>query len=215
MAYLAYGRQWLAGAYAWAYVLSQPVLWALYFLLILELYSLMLEEFPGIRRLGRMVLLSALGAITLVSCALIVLDHQAGFDPYPFLSYLTLQQRSIFLCLSALTLLLLLFTAHYRLPIARNVWILYASFGAFFLASAFLFTLRRYFGAGFASTRDLLGLVVYFAGLLGASLFVSRPGELQKRPISEIWGRRNRDLEAALSSQLQGFNQVLLKVLRQ
>ena len=84
-----------------------------------------------------------------------------------------------------------------------------------FLTNAFLYTLRRYFGPTFSSSRDLLGLLAYFVALVGATLFVSKAGEMEKRPISAMWGRRDPELEAALSSQLQSFNQVLLKVLRQ
>jgi hypothetical protein len=201
--------------YGVMYLVTQPLVWMFYFLLILEFYSRMTEEFPGIRRLGRLVSLSALFGAALVCCVLAACDEHAGAEHYPFLSYLFLQQRSVFFCLSALTLLLLLFAAHYRLPVCRNVWILYACFGGYFLVNALLFTLRRYFGEAFASSRDLLGNLAYFVSLLGGCLFVSRGGEKRKQPISDIWGTRNRELEEALCLQLRSFNQVLVKVLKQ
>src|SRR5262245_26472232 len=60
----AWGVRW----YGNVYVFTVPVLWAFYFLICLELYSRMLDEFPGIRRLGRLVLFSALGAATALCC---------------------------------------------------------------------------------------------------------------------------------------------------
>ena len=123
-AYLLRAGKELLNAYDLVYWVTQPVVWALYFLLILELYSRMLEGYPGVRRLGRVVMLSALAAVTLACCIVIVLDERAGFDHYPLLSYLVLQHRTIFLSLSGLTLLLLLFVAHYGIAVSRNVWTL-------------------------------------------------------------------------------------------
>ena len=197
------------------FIFTEPIVWALYLLLLVELYSLMLEAFPGLRRLGRLVMVAAVVSLGVASAVLILLDQHAGFDAWPFLSKLALKQRTVYLGLSALTVFLLLFVAHYRLPICRNVWVLWSCFSGIFLAAALLFTLRRYLGSGFIPTRDVLGPLSYVAALLSANLFLSEAGESEKRPISLIGARRNPELEAALSSQLQSFNQVLLKVLRQ
>src|SRR5215471_1572326 len=43
--------------YGFLYVYTEPLLWVLYFLLVVELDSLILEDFPGIRRLGHWVML--------------------------------------------------------------------------------------------------------------------------------------------------------------
>lgn len=217
MVYLLQSGKRLLGlqGYGLVYVVTQPVLWVFYFLLLLEFYSVILEDFPGVRRLGRLVLFSALVAVTLVCCVVIVLDEQAGMDPYPVLAYLVVQERSIFLSLSALTLSLLWFAWHFRLSIRRNVWVLCACFGGYFLAGAMVLTLRRYFGQDFAPLRNLSNALFYFVALLGAVLFLSKAGETETHPISVIWGRRNRELEAALAVQLRSFNQVLVKTLRQ
>jgi len=201
--------------YGLFYFFSQPVLWTLYFLLMLELYSLMLAEFPGFRRLGRLTMYSSLGAVALSCCLLMVLDQQAGFDSYPWLTYLILQERSVFLCLSLLALLLLVFAHYYRLYIKRNVWVLLACLGSYFLVGALLLTLREHFGSSFAPLRNLANAAWFFCALLGALLFVSRAGETEARPLRVTWGRRNQQLEASLFLQLQSFNHVLVKVLRQ
>ena len=200
--------------YSLIYVATQPLVWLLYFLLILEFYSQMLEEFPGIRRLGRLTLFSALTSVTLCCSSLILLDQRAGYDQYPFLSYLALQQRSVFFCLSALSLLLLLFVAHYRLAVRRNVWVLYGCFGGYFLSAAVLYTFRRHLGSQFAPLRDLGGPAFYVLALSAAALSLSPAGESESRPIGALWGSQDTNLEAALSLQLQDLNHTLLKVLR-
>jgi hypothetical protein len=206
---------WSGTAYGWVYVLTQPVIWAVYFLLILELYSRMLEEFPGVRRLGRVVLFSALGTATALCCALILIDRQAGREAYPFLSLLVLQERSVFLCLGALILLLLLFVSHYRLSIPRNVWVLVACFGGYFLANGALLTFRRYFGGDFAPLRNVISPLLLLSALSGALILLSKAGELETRPMSRLWKAQDPELEQTLAFQLRGFNRALGKVLNQ
>jgi hypothetical protein len=204
---------WSGRHYGLVYGFTQPILWALYFLLILELYSLILEEFPGIRRFGRLVFFSALAAATALCCALIVVDQQAGFDPYPILSWLVLQERSVFLCLGALTLLLLLFVSHYRLAIPRNVWVLVGCFGGYFVCNAALLALRRYFGGDFAPVRNLISPLLVLSALGGALALLSKAGEVETRPISSLWKARDPELEESLVLQLRSFNRALGKVM--
>ena len=200
--------------YPLLYVTTQPLLWVLYFLLLLELYSAALEEFPGVRRLGRLVLFSALAAIALACAALISLDERRGVDPFPFLGYLVLQERSVFVALSAVALLLLLFVSYYRLPVRRNVWVLWACWGGYFLSSAALLTLRWYFGLDFRPTRNLSSGLLYDLALLGTTCLLSRAGETEIRSLSPPWGDRSGEVEVALSLQLQNFNQALVRVLK-
>jgi hypothetical protein len=201
-------------SYGLVYSVAQPVVWTLYFLIVLELYSAALEEFPGIRRFGRLVLFSALAAMALACAGLILLDQRVGVDPYPFLGYLVLQERSVFVALSAVTLLLLLFIGHYRIPVRRNVLILWTCFGGYFIFSAVLRTLRWHFGAEFAPVRNVSNTVFYILALLGATIFLSRSGETEFRPMRPMWGGRNRELEVALSLQLRNLNEALVKVLK-
>jgi hypothetical protein len=202
-------------AFGLLYVVTQPLLWVLYFLVILELYSAALEEFPGIRRLGRLVLFSALAAIALACAGLVLVDQRTGVDPFPFLAYLVLQERSVYIALSAITLLLLVFIGHYRIPVRRNVLILWTCFGGYFILSAILLTLRWYFGAQFAPVRNVSNTGFYILALVGATVFLSRAGETELRPMRPMWGGRNREMELALSIQLQNFNEALVKVLKQ
>src|SRR5712692_3645186 len=105
-------------AYFWLFYTTQPILWVLYFLLLLEFYSLMLEEFPGIRRLARILLFSGLGTAVTVCSILMILEKPSGSIQAPWLAFSVLQDRSVFLCLSALTALFFLLVSYYRLPIS-------------------------------------------------------------------------------------------------
>lgn len=215
LAWLRSGGSQLRGFYGPVYFGTQIVTWSLYFLLIIELYSLMLAEFPGIRRLGRLILFSALAAVSAAFCILMLVDRPDRPERYPLISFLTVQQRSVFLSLSAVTVILLVFVIYFQISITRNVRILYAGFGGYFLANSLMFTLRRYFGESLAPVRNLIGSFAYLVALMGVALFFSKAGEMESQPI-RIYVRRNDwELENALTLQLQNFNQVLVKALKQ
>src|SRR5262245_27655340 len=46
--------------YAWTYVFSEPVIWIFYFLIVWELYSLVLKAHPAIASTGKRVLLASM-----------------------------------------------------------------------------------------------------------------------------------------------------------
>jgi len=199
--------------YNLGWVVTRPILWAFLFLVVLELYSRMLEEFSGIRRLGRLVLYSSLGGVTLACAVVLAFDGQPGVDPYPVLSYMALQERSVFLILSALMALLLLFVGHYRLEIRGNVLVLVACFGVYFLASAVLVALRWHFGDAFKAPRNTWEPVFYSAAVSAAALLFSRAGETRKLPAGALVGWPQPP-EPALAAELRNFNQVLARVLQ-
>lgn len=206
---------WGTSAYAWLYAAARPILWTLYFLVILELYSRMIEDFPGLRRLGRMVSLGTLGGVALVCFLLAASGRVAAAGPDPILAALAVQERSVFVGLAALVAGLLVFVVWFRIAIPRNVWVLTACWGAYFALGAALSVLREHYGAPFVPWRNLLSAVFFFLVMLGANLFVSRAGE--RRVLAAGWVFRPRDsgLEAALALQLQSFNQILVRALRQ
>ena len=201
--------------YAVLYVVSQPVLWALYFLVILELYSLMLEDFRGLRRLGQVVALATLGSATAACGALLIVGQGSGPFRYPFLFYLARQEQSVFLCLSVATLAVVSFVSYYRLPVARNLLILCASFGGYFAVSTALWALYQYLGDDFYQSRTLLNGFFFLTSLLGAVVSLTRAGEAKTQPVSVLWGSSNKEIEIDLLLRLQGMNQTLAKVLRQ
>jgi drug/metabolite transporter superfamily protein YnfA len=215
LVWLWHGSRSLRGFYGPVYFGTQIVTWSLYFLLIIELYSLALAEFTGIRRLGRLILFSALAAVSAAFSILMLVERPGRPERYPLIAFVNLQQRSVFLSLSTVTVVLLVFVIYFQISITRNVRIVYAGFGGYFLANSLMFTLRRYFGESLAPARNLIGSFAYLVALMGIAVFFSKAGETESKPIRIYAGRNGRELENALALQLQNFNQVLVKALKQ
>ena len=200
-------------AASWLHVVTQPMLWALYFLVVSEFYSLMLADFPGLRRLSRIFFYSAVAGATLGCCILVMLEQQAGAVDHPVLGYLIVQDRSIFLCLSVLMALFYLFLSFYRIQVRRNLLVVSACFGGYFISSSVLAAVFRYLGGSFTSVRNLANSFFYLAALSCASVWLSRAGELQTCT-PRLPGKADRKLELVLVGQLHDFNYVLGRVLR-
>ena len=71
--------------YFWAYLLTQPALWLLYVLAVLELYSLALRKHPGIASMSRWFMLGALLTSVLLSALTLPADLSQPGETYPIL----------------------------------------------------------------------------------------------------------------------------------
>jgi hypothetical protein len=199
--------------YNLVWVATQPVLWLLYFLIILEIYSIMLQDFQGIVQLGRFVLLAGVGAATLGCWLLVTVGGRAGPFRYPFLAYLALQERGVFFCLSAAMLIVVAFASYYRIRPARNVRVLCASFGGYFIVNGIFLVLYRFVGDDFLVSRTVLNGFSYCLALLGAAACISAAGEVAADSAAPP-AEPDANLERALSLQLESFNQALVRVFR-
>src|SRR5215472_16941212 len=54
-------------AYAWTWVRTEPIIWLFYILIVLELYSLVLQKYKGLQTVGRWLFLVALSLAILIS----------------------------------------------------------------------------------------------------------------------------------------------------
>jgi hypothetical protein len=63
-----------SNAYASTYFYSTPVLWVLAYLVVLELYRLILEDYPGISSVGRKAVSWCMGLAVIVSAATAIPD---------------------------------------------------------------------------------------------------------------------------------------------
>jgi hypothetical protein len=106
--------------YGWVFLLSTPVLWILAYFVVLELYRLILEDYPGISSAGRRGVTWSMGAALLISLIYAVPAFRAAGGKFPALSIYWIAERSTVLGLLLFIVLIQLFLYRYRLKLPRN-----------------------------------------------------------------------------------------------
>jgi hypothetical protein len=166
------GMKFDTNAYAYFYVVSQPLIWAFCFLLVMELFDLVLAEFNGIRSAARLIL-KVLGAISVgisVATALPSLLHIAGGSQTVFKVYFV-AVRTIVIELLFVLATVQFVLLKYRLTLPQNVVfysIGYALFFSAFAVQAFVISERPELVAmtNVASTAVMCACLVFWSATL-------------------------------------------------
>src|SRR5579863_1352145 len=95
--------------YAWLFVYSTPVLWILAYLVVLELYRLILEDYPGIASVGRTAVTWCMALAIVVSIIYAIPDLRTTTGPFPVLRVYYILERSTVLGLLLFLVLIQLF----------------------------------------------------------------------------------------------------------
>jgi hypothetical protein len=131
------------------------------------------------------------------------------------------QERGVYIGLTVLCIALLSFAWFFKLRVPRNVRVIFGVFGLVFVAQAGFVVVLLQLGGGLQAEngtqlehleeirRLILSVVGVVSMLAGTVLFSSGEKDLATaKPALSL------ETEAAMSQGLQGFNSVLLKVLR-
>jgi len=191
---------------------SSPVIWLLAYLVVVELYRVILEDYPGISSAGRKAVTWCLLLAVIISAATAVpgLNNSQSGKYVLFKLYLT-TERSVTLGLLLFLVLVQLFLARYRLRLSRNRIIYSAGYAL-------------YFGIGMAASviaGGLLGVrmfgmmtisIVVIADLilLAGAFLLTRQGEFL--PVSEMDDNSAQRLH--LQQQLADMNRLLSRAAR-
>jgi hypothetical protein len=109
-----------SGLYGFVFFISTPFLWILAYLVVLELYRLILEDYPGIAGVGRKAVSWCMGAALIASVLYAIPDLSKGNGHFPVIRIYAILERSIVLGLLVFLILIQLFLFHYRLQLPRN-----------------------------------------------------------------------------------------------
>jgi hypothetical protein len=199
-----------SNAYARSFFLSTPVLWVLAYLVVLELYRLILEDYPGIASVGRKAVTYSMALAVIISAAYAIPDLLTPAVQYPLLRLFYLVERSTVLGLLLFLTIIPLFLFRYRLGLSRNR-IIYAMGYAL------------YFGVGVAQDIVITALgfrvggvvslwMVAAAGvvLLGGAALLNSEGEVRVQAVVP-----DEDVDRAhLQHQLAEMNRMLSRAAR-
>jgi hypothetical protein len=196
--------------YGWVYLTTEPILWLLYVLIVVELYTAALKQFAGISALSRWVLSGVIAVSLIVSLGSLVPDLNSS-HPFPIIHAVTAAGRAICTSLALFLLGITLFFLSYPIPLSRNTIIHSAICSAYFLIGAAGYFVHNVVGPGSWAVVNLALVVITGATLLAWILFLRPEGE---RIIVEHRPQWSPETEEELLNRLNALNSVLARSLR-
>lgn len=199
--------------YAWVYLGFSPVVGVFAILAALELYGLVLSQYPGIGSLGRWVVLGGMIVAFTLSSLSLYLDLAKIPDISPILLYLAAAERGLNSALLLFLFLVTVFLVWFPVPLSRNTVVHSIVMAVFFATPALLLLFRNTVDSS-RETMTILNLVQLSSGLLCLIvwlLFLTPAGE----NVTVVFGHRWRPGESErLVRQLDELNEALLSSAR-
>ena len=197
--------------YGWVFILSAPIVWVCYILVITELYSLVLAEYKGIATFGRYTLAVALGLAVLLAGSTLVFDLSSQAEKFPILLAVFATERWV---ISSLVILLIIITAvllWFPMPLSRNVVVHSLVYFLYFLSKALALFFRNIVGPTAIDLMNTVVMCTAAACLMIWLVFLNREGERRVVKNRIQW---NLDAQERLLSQLDSINASLLRSAR-
>jgi hypothetical protein len=194
--------------YGWTYVATEPVIWVLYVLVILELYGLVLGAYPGIQTLSRRLLAVGLTVSALVALATLLPDMGNPADRYPILRVMLVAQRVVMSSLVVFVTILTAFLVWYPVPLCRNVVVYCAGYCVYFISATLGLFVRNIAGEGVTRITSTVLQGFAAACLIAWILLLNAQGETKRTSV------RRHILptdESRLVGQLDAINRSLLR----
>ena len=187
---------------------TQPLIWVLYVLIVLEICSLIFKEYRGIQLLGRWAIWGSLIiAVALSSISLMPTWKNPPAQAVLFQRYLMIE-RGIDFALVILLLLILGFLLSLPIPLSRNVVIHCILYSAFFMSNTMGILLVNVTGAHISRIVSLSLQSVSALCLLSWLTFLTREGEVKKMVLRR---QLTSSDEEQLLGQLSTINATLLR----
>src|ERR1700730_13570395 len=163
--------------------ITQPIIWLLYVLVVLELCSLVFREYRGIQALGRWAIYGSLAASVCLSTITLVPAWLHSQDPAFSLQRYLMVERGIDFGMVLLLLLILGFLILFPIQLSRNVIIHSVLYSIFFMSSSMFILLVNVTGYRFiiAVSSWLMGIPT--ACLIPWITLIPRAGEVKMMAI--------------------------------
>jgi hypothetical protein len=194
-----------------AYVVTEPISWFLYAVVVLELYSLVLADYQGLYTVGRWALIIAVTLALLASAASLLAPSHDPWHVSRVLPYYYVAARALNLSLIVFLLTILFVLLQYPITLKRNIVVHLVVFLVYFLGNTVAYLVLSMVGwdAVKAVRYPLWAVTV---GALGAWLALLDPaGEIRKVRLRPVWMPGK---EEQLVSQLNSLNAALLRATR-
>jgi hypothetical protein len=198
-----------SNTYALIYLATLPILWVFYILIVLELYSLVLQNYSGIYSLGRWTLYGAL--LFSITVSVLTLLPSWGNEASRLLFWCTTVERGVDFSLVIFLLLILIFLSRYPVALNRNIIVHCIVYTVFFLGTSMTILVRNVVGHELMGQLNSVLQVISAACYLVWIFFLTRAGESRITMLRHNW---SPDDEQRLIEQLNNINATLLRAAR-
>lgn len=197
--------------YAWGWTLTEPVLWVLDVLVVLELYSLVFQNYKGIASMGRWAVFAGLAIAVVLSSLSLPSELSHSAEQYTILRSYFIVSRGLDASLVIFLLFISAFLAWFPVPLNRNV-VLYSTVYALYFMTGALAELAGNLGG--IAARNAVNIAVHGVDLLCIGVwivFLNRTGEAKTVVVRHAWTPQREEL---LVKQLAAVNASLLRSAR-
>jgi len=195
--------------YALIYLATLPILWVFYILIVLELYSLVLQNYSGIYSLSRWTLYGAL--LFSIAVSALTLIPTWGSEKSMLLFWSTTVERGVDFSLVIFLLLILIFLSRYPVALNRNIIVHCIVYTVFFLGTSMTILVRNVVGHEVMRQLNNVLEVLSTACYLAWIFFLTSAGESRITMLRHNWSPED---EQRLIEQLNNINATLLRAAR-
>lgn len=197
-------------AYQQVWVITEPIQWLFYAWVVLELYSLVLQDYQGLNTVGRWSLIAAVSVALLASGFSLLVPAHATRQSH-LMAYYYMAERAVYFSLSVFLMTILTLLMWFPIRLNRNTMVHSVVFSVYFISNTAIFLLlsTRGFGmiqiAGYAIQAVNLGALVTWLVLLNTA------GEQRQQRLRPVWMPGQAE---GLANQLNSLNMALLRATR-
>jgi hypothetical protein len=156
--------------YAYTWVLTEPLTWLFDILVVLELYTLVMQDYKGLQTAGRWVFFGALTLAVLISGASVLPTLSNPAETAQVIFYLVLIERGILFSLVLFILLILFFLSWFPVSLSRNVIIHAVVCSVFLISGSLGYLVRNVEGTSVTRTVNIansaITIVCWFAWMM-------------------------------------------------
>jgi len=195
----AYGNVWLV---------TEPLLWVLHILIVLELYQRVLAGYKGISTLGRWVFMAAVVVAVTVALATLSPDLSNPSQKFRIILYYSVLKRAIFSSVAIFLLFITGFLVWYPIPLNRNVVVFAMVYAPYFLGNVAALLVRNVAGPDVTRAVSTAMLAIDCVCVSIWLVFLNRKGEARKIVMGHQWKPGD---DERLVAQLNAVNRVLTR----
>jgi hypothetical protein len=189
-----------------SFVASDALVTSLSALVVLELYSKVLRDLPGIAGIARRYIKITLVLAIVIAVVLLRLGKTAA----TLTGYLASFERSVMSSLVVFVLLVSAFLVYYPVPLGRNVNVYLTGYAVYFLTRAAV-TLMMNSGYYWIRPLSSIAMMVWLMCVVFWIAALSREGEAKRVVVGHQWNPAD---EQKLRAQLDAINASLLRASR-